>query len=96
MEIDVIPPPPPNRRAAAGKAARFALVAAVILAGAIVILAIASRTGVFVTGFHIGLALVVGVAGSILLGVGLMALSFYSERSGADDAVVNLSDDEAR
>jgi len=37
-------------------------------------------------GLHGWLALVAGAVGSVLLGGGLMALSFYSARSGYDDA----------
>lgn len=36
-------------------------------------------------GMHGWLALIAGVLGTILLGCGLMALSFYSSRSGHDD-----------
>ncbi len=36
--------------------------------------------------WHGWLALIAGVVGSVVLGGGLMALSFYSARSGHDDA----------
>jgi hypothetical protein len=39
------------------------------------------------------IALVAGVGLSVLLGVGLMALSFYSARSGHDDRVRNLDEE---
>ncbi len=36
-------------------------------------------------GFHGWLALIAGAVGTIVLGCGLMALSFYSSRSGHDE-----------
>lgn len=44
-------------------------------------------------GLQINIALILGVIGTVALGVGLMALTFYSDRSGADDNVVGPGDD---
>lgn len=52
------------------------------------------QMGVISLGFHGWLAVGLGSAGSILLGAGLMWLSFYSSRSGYDEKAIDLSDDE--
>ena len=44
------------------------------------------KMGHVALGLHGWLALIAGAVGSVLLGGGLMALSFYSARSGHDDA----------
>ena len=41
--------------------------------------------GVISLGFHGWAAIIIGSLGSILLGAGLMTLSFYSSRSGHDE-----------
>lgn len=79
---------------ASRKAARFGAVAALVLVAAMATLAFAFGAGVLGAGFHGIFALALGVCGAILLGVGLMSLSFYSDRSGSDDAVVGMGDDE--
>ena len=50
--------------------------------------------GVIALGFHGWLAVGLGSAGSILLGAGLMWLSFYSSRTGYDEKAIDLSDDD--
>lgn len=70
---------------AAQKAWRFGWVATALLIAIMGVLAALSELEVFGAGFHVNFALLLGVLGTILLGVGLMALSFYSDRSGADD-----------
>lgn len=62
----------------------FGATAATILVAAAVGFLMGTRGAPFDWGFHAGLAIVLGVGATILLGVGLMALSFYSSRSGAD------------
>ncbi len=83
-----------DRKDALKRALRFGAVASALLAALVIGLALATRLEVFGAGFHVNFALILGVAGTILLGVGLMALSFYSERSGADDAVLGMRDDD--
>lgn len=79
---------------AARRALKFAAIAATLLFAAIGVVAILARLEVFGAGFHVSLALALGVGGTILLGVALMALSFYSNRSGADDAVLGMGENE--
>jgi hypothetical protein len=96
--------PPGNRHAQADapkglaeiarrRALRFAAIAAGVPAAAVIAFGAAARFEFFGAGFHVNVALALGVAGAILLGVGLMALSFYSDRSGADDAVLGMKED---
>lgn len=73
-------------RDAARKAWRFGGIATAILIAAMAAFAGLMRFEVFGAGFHVNFALV--------LGVGLMALSFYSDRSGIDDGVIGMSMDE--
>lgn len=74
---------------------RFGALASAILFAIIIVLGFAARLEIFNAGFHVSFALILGVAGTILLGVGLMALSFYSDRSGADDAVRGMGGDDS-
>lgn len=76
------------------KAWRFGLIASGLLIGVMIVITIASRLPLFDAGFHVGFALVLGIVGTILLGVALMALTFYSDRAGVDDGVVGMSIDE--
>ena len=85
-----------DRKDALKKALRFGALAAALLTALVIALALATRLEVFGAGFHVNFALILGVAGTILLGVGLMALSFYSDRSGVDDDVRGIGDGEAR
>lgn len=88
--------PADNPKDARSRALRFGAVATALLAALVGGFALLTRLEVFGAGFHVNFALFLGVAGTILLGVGLMALSFYSDRSGADDRVLGMGDDEAR
>lgn len=85
-----------DRKDALKKALRFGALAAALLTALVIGFALATRLEVFGAGFHVNFALILGVAGTILLGVGLMALSFYSDRSGADDDVLGMGDGESR
>ena len=89
-------PSPEARSEARRRAFRFFRVAAAGLFLASLAGAIAVRFDFSGWGFHVNFALVLGVAATILLGVGLMALSFYSDRSGADDAVLNIDEPQWR
>ena len=42
---------------------------------------------------HMVVATIAGVSASMLLGAGLMALAFYSNKSGTDDEVANSTRD---
>lgn len=70
-------------------AAAFGAFATILLFAAVAGVAFASRFEFFNAGPHAILAITLGVGGSILLGVGLMALSFFSNRTGADEAVMS-------
>ena len=50
--------------------------------------------GVISLGFHGWLAVILGSLGSIILGAGLMWLSFYSNRQGYDDRAGEFDEDE--
>jgi hypothetical protein len=79
-----------SRGAGAGKhAALFTVAGASVLAIVTLIFAIITRLSIFDSGFHIAFAMALGVICTAGLGFGLMALVFYSNRSGADDAVIN-------
>ena len=84
---------PAPRQDARRRAVRFFAIAAGLLFAIMIALALVTRLEVMNGGFHVNFALALGVAGTILLGVGLMALSFYSDRSGADDAVRGMTDE---
>lgn len=96
-EMDATDPvensPGPQRRAALRTALRFAGAASLGLLIVIGLIGIAARFEFFGAGFHINFALALGVLGTVLLGVGLMALSFYSDRSGADDQVLGMGEE---
>lgn len=91
---DNTPKGPPSRRDAARKAWRFGWIATTLLIAVMIAFAAVARLEIFGAGFHINFALILGVLGTTGLGVGLMALSFYSDRSGADDRVIDMSRDE--
>lgn len=82
-----------SRKIAAQRAWRFGAIATMLLTGTIIVIAAATRLDIFSAGFHVSFAMILGVAGTILLGVGLMALSFYSDRSGVDDGVLGMKDE---
>jgi uncharacterized integral membrane protein len=84
---------PAGRKSAAQRAWRFGAITTILLTVTIIVAAAATRLDIFSAGFHVSLAMILGVAGTILLGVGLMALSFYSDRSGVDDGVLGMNDE---
>lgn len=90
------PDPSAPRKIAARRAWRFGIITILILTVVIIAFAAATRLDIFSAGFHVSFAMILGIAGTILLGVGLMALSFYSDRSGVDDGVLGMSDDNWR
>lgn len=62
------------------------IIAAVSLAGACIgSVYVWEKMGHVALGFHGWVALIAGAVGTIVLGCGLMALSFYSNRSGHDE-----------
>lgn len=75
-----------RRREARRAAARLGAMAAGLLGLAAVLIVALARFDFLGAGFHVNFAVLLGVAGTIALGVGLMALTFYSSRSGADEA----------
>jgi hypothetical protein len=85
----------PDKEASALVAARrFGAIAAgalIVVAAAIVA---AARFDFLGAGFHVNLAMLLGALGTIGVGVGLMALTFYSSRSGADDEVKSGAPDD--
>lgn len=84
--------PSADRPAIARRALRTGLLAAGLLVAVMVGLAATARLEIFGSGFHATLALILGIGGTIILGAGLMALSFYSARAGIDDEVRNPDD----
>jgi hypothetical protein len=75
----------------------LALIAAFLIVLIIVLAAtfyVWQEMGVVALGFHGWLAVGLGSAGSIILGAGLMWLSFYSSRSGYDEKAGDLSDED--
>ncbi len=84
---------PARHKSAARRAWRFGAIATMLLTVTIAAVAAATRLDIFSAGFHVSLAMILGIAGTVLLGVGLMALSFYSDRSGVDDGVLGMNDE---
>lgn len=84
-----------DRQLLARKAARRfgAALAGGLLAAAAAIVALA-RFDFLGAGFHVNLAMLLGAIGTIGVGVGLMGLTFYSSRSGADDEVETRAPDD--
>lgn len=66
-------------------AVRFGALAAGLIATSAVVVVAAAQFDFLGAGFHVNFALLLGAAGTIAVGVCLMALAFYSSRSGADD-----------
>ena len=87
-------PPPDREQSARRAAARFGAVAASLIAGAMILIVVAGRFDFLGAGFHVKFAMLLGAGGTIAVGVGLMALVFYSSRSGADDEVKQSGADE--
>jgi hypothetical protein len=86
--------PPDRDQSARRSAARFGALAAMLIAGAAILIVIAGRFEFLGAGFHVNLAMLLGAVGTIAVGVGLMALVFYSSRSGADERVKSDAWDE--
>jgi hypothetical protein len=82
------------RKRAARRAWRFGAIVTLILTMVMIALAAVTRLDIFSAGFHVSFAMALGGAGVILLGVGLMALSFYSDRSGVDDGVIGMNEEQ--
>ncbi len=74
------------------KTALFVAATSAILAAAMLIFIVGFQFEALTSGPHIAFALFLGVAGSIGVGVGLMALVFHSNRSGHDDRVAPHDD----
>ena len=87
-------PPPDRDESARRAAARFGAVAASLVAAAAVLIVVAGRFDFLGAGFHVNFAMLLGAVGTIAVGVGLMALVFYSSRSGADEEVKPSAADE--
>jgi hypothetical protein len=82
-------PPTSGRRAALVLAALALLVVAALLALGVYTWQSLGDVEMDANGY---LALVLGVVGTVALGVGLMALLFYSNRHGYDDAAGGKKD----
>ncbi len=67
------------------KTARFFWLCTGLLGAIMAAFVLFSRFEIFDAGPHVVFAMFIGVALTILLGVGLMALAFHSDRSGIDD-----------
>jgi len=67
------------------KTARFFWICTGVLVAAMAAFPFIFRLEIFDAGPHVAFAMFIGVALTILLGVGLMALAFHSDRSGIDD-----------
>ncbi|MEM6537959.1 MAG: hypothetical protein AAF668_09555 [Pseudomonadota bacterium] len=67
--------------------ALFAVITTFIVAAAILIIFIGFGFDAFDGSVHVKFALFLGVAGTIGVAVGLMALAFHSARSGHDDEI---------
>ncbi|MFN3960790.1 MAG: hypothetical protein ACK4NP_12865 [Parvularculaceae bacterium] len=66
-------------------AVRFGALAAGLIVTAAAVVVAAAKFDFLGAGFHVNFALLLGAAGTIAVGVCLMALTFYSSRSGTDD-----------
>ena len=66
---------------------RFVLWAGGLLVAAVLVFAAVTQLPIFGRGFHAVFAVILGVGFTIALAVGLMALTFYSARSGHDDQI---------
>ena len=81
-------------KAARKAALRLGAIASSVLAATSALIVAAARFDFLGAGFHVNLAMLLGAIGVIGVGVGLMALTFYSSRSGADDAAGNRASDD--
>lgn len=74
-----------KKQKAQGAARRFGAIAAGALIATAALIVAAAQFDFLGAGFHVNLAMLLGAVGTIGVGVGLMALTFYSSRSGVDD-----------
>ncbi|EHI49314.1 hypothetical protein HIMB100_00008840 [SAR116 cluster alpha proteobacterium HIMB100] len=81
-----------NRKSGTGLAVLFALTSLIVIAVASYV--VWRQMGQIELGLHGWIALVAGSVGMVVLGGGLMALSFYSARSGHDEAAWQDPDDD--
>ena len=81
-----------QRRRRTGVAVLFALISLVVIAVASYV--VWRQMGQIALGLHGWIALIAGSVGIVVLGGGLMALSFYSARSGHDEAAWQDPDDD--
>ncbi|MBI1393764.1 MAG: hypothetical protein GC152_13585 [Alphaproteobacteria bacterium] len=65
----------------------FAVLTTLGVTIALLLIALLARFEAFGAGFHVRFAMFLGVAGTIGVAVGLMALVFHSDRSGHDDRI---------
>ena len=84
--------PPKQRKHGTGFAVLFALTSLTVIAGACYV--VWRQMGQIDLGLHGWIALIAGSVGMVVLGGGLMALSFYSSRSGHDEAAWQDPDDD--
>ena len=80
------------RKRGTGYAVLFALTSLIVIAVASYV--VWHRMGQIELGLHGWIALIAGSVGMVVLGGGLMALSFYSSRSGHDEAAWQDPDDD--
>ena len=73
-----------KRRRSTSIAVLFAMTSLIVIAGASYV--VWRQMGQIELGLHGWIALIAGSVGMVVLGGGLMALSFYSSRSGHDEA----------
>ena len=83
---------PQQRKRGTGFAVLFALTCLIVITAASYV--VWYRMGQIELGLHGWIALIAGSVGMIVLGGGLMALSFYSARSGHDEAAWQDPDDD--
>ncbi len=74
------------------QAFRFIKWVVAVLFVAIAALAAITKFDYLGVNFHVNFALILGVAATILLAAGLMALTIYSNLSGVDEHIINFDD----
>ena len=81
-----------QRRRRTGVAVLFAMTSLIVIALSSYV--VWYQMGQIALGLHGWIALIAGSVGMVVLGGGLMALSFYSARSGHDEAAWQDQDDD--
>ena len=81
-----------QRRWRTGVALLFAITSLIVVAASSYV--VWYQMGQIALGLHGWIALIVGSVGMVVLGGGLMALSFYSARSGHDESAWHGPDDD--